>query len=184
MPDDSGMNGGATPDPGRAFAFGCLFCRTGREENVRSMLRGKYPQLMTLAPEKIRYRRMGGKAYEERVRLFPGYLFFMTRGDEDPVGFKRIPDVLRLLTYQDGDWRLHGSDARIARSVFENEGLIGPSKAYFEGDRIRIVSGFLKAYEGNITRVNRRARSAEIRVQLYDKVITVWLSFELIEKDA
>ena len=179
--DDCANEAAGTLEPGSGF--GCLFCRTGREDSVQRSLCGKYPGLRTLAPEKIRYRRLGGRAYEERTRIFPGYVFFIARPEDNPISFRRVTDVLRLLTYEDGNWQLHGDDARIARAMFENEGLIGPSKAYYEGDRIRIVSGFLKAYEGNITRVNRRARSAEIQVRFDEKIVTMWLSFELIEKD-
>ena len=169
------------PSP-EARAFGCLFCRTGREETVLRLIERRDPGIRAIAPEKVRYRRMGGRAIEERARLFPGYIFFCADGDCQAGGLARMDDVLRLLRDADGDWRLKGDDGRIARALFENEGLIGLSKAYYEGDRIKVVSGFLKEFEGAISRVNHRARSAEIKIRLDDKTLTVWLGFELIEK--
>ena len=163
-------------------SYGCLYCWSGREEGVIGQIATKFPEVHAIVPAKLRYRRHGGQADEERVKLFPGYVFFRTTAEIDLVGFSRIVDLVRVLTYADGDWRLHGADSEIAREIFDAEGTVGFSTAYYEGDRIRIVDGFLKKYEGSIIRVNRRAKTAEIRVCLQDKVITTWLGFELIDK--
>ena len=44
-----------------------------------------------------------------------------------------------------------------------------------------MTEGALKRYEASITRVNHRARTAEVRVDFHGKVLTMWLGFELIE---
>ena len=164
-----------------AFHRGCLFCRTGREENVIRQLRFLIPQVRALAPKKTRYRREGGVAREETVSLLPGYVFFEAPDDALMAPVIRLEDVLRLLAYSDGDWRLHGSDDQFAGLLFGAEGSIGLSTAYFdEGDRIRVTGGFMMEYEGFITRVNRRARTAEVRIPFQDKQITMWLGYELI----
>ena len=93
-----------------------------------------------------------------------------------------VENTYRMLTDMDGNWRLSGRDREIAKRLFDAGGIIGFSKAYYAGDRIRILDGFLKDYEGYITRVNRRARTAEIRVTLNGKVLDVWLGFELVEE--
>ena len=64
---------------------------------------------------------------------------------------------------------------------FRADGAVGLSKAYYEGDRIRVTEGALKRYEASITRVNHRAKTAEVRVDFHGKVMTIWLGFELIE---
>ena len=65
--------------------------------------------------------------------------------------------VERLLTYTDGEWVLHGADDLLARALFDAEGVIGLSTAYYDTNRrIRIVDGFLKPYQDSVVRVNRR----------------------------
>ena len=162
---------------------GCLFCRSGREKSVIQVLKPLYPDIRAIVPVKTRYRREGGVAREETVTLLPGYVFFEAEELPPARQLLRFDDVLRLLTYADGDWRLHGSDDQFARVLFRTEGRIGLSRAYYdEGNRVRITEGFLKEYEGSIIRVNRRARTAEVSIDFQDKRVSMWLGFELIER--
>ena len=51
--------------------------------------------------------------------------------------------------------------------------------AYFdEGNRIRILDGFLKDYEGSIIRVDRRHRSVQVKLMFQGKTLTTWLGYE------
>lgn len=163
---------------------GCLFCKGGREEKVVLALTLHFPMLHVISPVKQRYRRVGGKAIEERVTLLPGYVFFETREPEIPLrDIVRQPNVLKVLKYPDGGWRLKGYDDQFARMMFRENGEIGFSKAVFDkGDRIHILDGFLKDLEGSIVRVNRRARTVEVRVDFQGKIISMWLGYELVEK--
>lgn len=162
--------------------YGCVFCRTGRENEVVSYMEHDFSGLKAVVPVKIRYRRSHGTATEEEVILFPGYVFF-----ESPTGLY-IPqimhhkDVYRLLTDAEGNWALHNSDELIARQFLSVGGKVGISKAYYEGDRIRITDGFLKQYEGEIVKVNRRAKTAQISIYLDGKVFSLWAGFEIISK--
>lgn len=161
---------------------GCLFCRTGKEQDVVRLLESLMPELSAIAPVKLRYRRTGGQAFEERVSLMPGYVFFETRETVLPGKLKGIENVLRLLTYPDGDWKLTGYDDQFTRMLFDAGGVIGFSKAVFnEGNRIQILDGFMKNYEGSIIRVNKRARTAEVSIDFQGKKITMWLGYELME---
>ena len=181
---------------------GCLFCRTGKEQVVVQQFQKSFPGGKAIAPTKSRYRRTKDDAIEERETLLPGYVFFEVddsdaqkeQGSQFPVGegavdylehelrvFSRSDDVLRLLKYTNGDWRLHGADDMFAGMIFKTDGNIGLSRAYFdEGDRIRISSGFLKDYEGSIARVNRKTRAVEVSVDFHEKNVRIWLGYELI----
>lgn len=164
------------------FAYGCLFCRTGREYEIVREITAAVPGIQALVPEKMRFRRTGGQLGQERARLFPGYVFLCARPDADILPLVRLEHVFRLLVYDDGSWHLRGSDRKFAGALFDAGGVIGVSRAYFEDNRIRIVDGFLKEYEGSIVRVNRRARAAEICVNVDGKLISVWLSYEVMER--
>lgn len=162
-------------------SYGCFFCRAGAEARVMQRLQLIYPDVQFIFPAKLRFRRSRTVAREEQVALFPGYIFFRTTGDIRREEYRMLGDIFRLLTYEGGDWRLHGSDEGIARSLFACAGVVGISRAYYEGDRIRISDGFLKAYEGQIIRVNRRAKTAQISLDFQGKTLSLWLGFELIE---
>ena len=96
--------------------------------------------------------------------------------------FSKLDSVLKLLRYSDGTWRLFGSDNLFAEMLFKNGGNIGLSTAYFDkGNRIKVLDGFLKDYEGYITNVNRKKKTVEVTVDLQGKRVIMWLGYELVE---
>ena len=187
-----------------AMDYGCLYCRTGYERNVVNYLLDR--EIRAISPIKIRFRRRGGEKILEKVSLFPGYVLFAVDDGVDFSGFSpdfwqgsdddpllrddRIRHVLRLHSdvikiLYDGDfcWTLNGDDRAFAEKLFAVNGEIGISKASYVGDRIHIRKGFLEEYEGSITAVNRRAKTACITVTIKDKVFRLWLGYEEIRDD-
>lgn len=164
-----------------ADAYGCVFCRTGNEEILARSIEKEHPEVQVLFPVKMRMRRWAKVLVEERVALFPGYLFFKADESFDVKSLFSREDVFRVLRDSDGHWRLCGEDKAFAQALFEQNGVIGLSKAYFEGDRIRIVDGMLKIYEDRILRVNRRSRTAQVSVGMAGEEATVWLGYELLD---
>ena len=181
---------------GKPLSLGCLFCKSGREAFVARQFERSFPSARAIVPTNSRLRRTKADALEERETLLPGYVFFevcdpphqpvesaeaRSRLEHELRLFSRQDDVFRLLCYSGGGWRLHGADDRFARMLFDAGGNIGLSQAWFdEGDRIRILSGFLKDYEGSITRVNRKRRTVEVSVDFQEKKMTLWLGYELV----
>lgn len=186
----------------RPTCRGCFFCKSGKEKDVVQQFETLFPDGRAIAPTRSRYRRVKDTAIEEKITLLPGYVFFEVsaeagegQGPEHPEdhatfdalqyalhAFSRNDSVLKLLRYTDGSWRLQGYDDQFARMLFEAGGNIGISQAYFDvGKRIRILGGFLKDYEGSITRVNKKAKTVEVRVDLQGKKISMWLGYELVE---
>jgi len=162
--------------------YGCLFCITGLERNVVTYLGQK--KIQAISPFKLRYRRHRGVANLESVTLFPGYVFFTADSEGlDPQILRSHSDVIKVLySGNDTRWALIRSDRVFAEELFAVDGEIGLSSAYYVGDRIHIEDGFLKKYEGEIIAVNRRAKTAHIKVTISDKVFSLWLGFEEIEK--
>ena len=172
---------------------GCFFCKCGKERDVVRHFRAVFPKDRAIVPTRTRYRRTREAVFEEEVPLLPGYVFFEIREEGKPapeitegillalLDFARTDSVLRLLKYTDGDWRLRGFDDQFAEMLIKTGGNIGVSKAYFdEGKRIRITDGFLKDYEGDIVRVNKKTRTAEISVDFQGKKVSMWLGYELM----
>ena len=161
------------------WAYGCLYCRAGSEREIARSLERLYPALAVIAPEKVRRRRKGRLIWEERVSLFPGYIFIRTNAAFEAIQLRQTQGVFRVLTSSQSDWRLYGPDRALAEILFSVRGVIECSIARYHGRRIQILEGFLKAYEDAIVRVNRRAQTAQIIVELDRKRVPVWLGFEL-----
>ena len=173
---------------------GCFFCKSGKESDVINRFFMAFPDGQAISPTRTRIRRAHDAAIEERVPLLPGYVFFQITEKESEVAeaidanliallqFTRIDSVLKLLRYSDGTWRLFGTDDLFAEMLFKSGGNIELSQAYFDrGNRIRILDGFLKNYEGHITNVNRKKKTVEVTVDLQGKRVIMWLGYELVE---
>ena len=176
------------------YSRGCFFCKSGKEADVIRHFNITFPNGEAMAPTRTKIRRKDGMALEEQVPLLPGYVFFQLT-DEEPeasgaideelaalLKFSKADSVLKLLRYSDGRWVLYGPDDLFAEMLFKTDGNIGLSQAYFDrGDRIRILDGFLKDYEGNITSVNRKNKTVEVTVNLQGKKVIMRLGYELVE---
>ena len=175
-------------DEGSTIWRGCFFCKSGKEQDVVLQFQRAFPEGRAMVPTRSRYRRVRDTAIEERVTLLPGYVFFEANvGDAERLRLA-LPSmihsdgVLKLLRYTDGGWRLRDYDDQFARLLFEAGGNIGVSQAYFDvNKRIRILGGFLKDYEGCIVRVNRKARTVEVQVDLQGKRVSMRLGYEMVE---
>lgn len=172
---------------------GCYFCKSGKEAEVVKHFNITFPNGEAISSTRTRIRRVYETAIEERVPLLPGYVFFQFTEEVIPahrntdlllqalLDFSKIDSVLRLLRYSDGTWRLYGSDDLFAEMLFKTNGNIGLSTAYYDrGNRIRILDGFLKDYQGFITNVNRRKKTVEVTVDLQGKKVIIWLGYELV----
>lgn len=173
---------------------GCFFCKSGKEADVVRHFNITFPDGKAIVPTRTKIRRTREATIEEHVPLLPGYVFFKIKEEGTPalgsvdavlqalLEFSRINSILKLLRYSDGKWRLFGSDNLFAEMLFKTEGNIGLSQAYFDkGDRIRILNGFLKDYEGYITSVNRKNKTVEVTVNLQGKKVIMRLGYELVE---
>lgn len=176
------------------YSYGCFFCKSGKEEEVIRNFNILFHNGRAILPTRTKIIRTRNATIEKHVPLLPGYVFFKITENGTPASgiidavlkelleFTRIDSVLKLLRYSDGKWRLFGSDNLFAEMLFKTEGDIGLSRAYFDkGDRIRLLDGFLKDYEGSITSVNRKNKTVEISVNLQGKKVIMRLGYELVE---
>ena len=135
-----------------------------------------------IVPRQQKRKTIRGITHTEEAILFPGYIFFTA-----PVNMESTLELsneytLSILTTDRDDWRLYGADARIAQWLFTYNGILTFSKTYQEGDRIRIIEGPLKSVEGSIERIVKRDRSAQVALHFCNRIIKIWLGFEILEK--
>ena len=111
-----------------------------------------------------------------------GYVLLETPGNAVLHEAHKQVDSITILTDTDGDWRLYGKDGEYARWAFSYHGLIGLSSAYRVGEQIHIVDGPLKDLEGKISHIDRCNHGGQVTLQVWGKVLKVWLGFEIIEE--
>ena len=114
--------------------------------------------------------------------ILRGYVFFETNADASINGLLPPNDILSVLSYSDGDWRLYGDDLEYAKWIFKYNGVLPLSKAYKIGDRIYIIDGPLKDLEGSITRIDKRNRSGQITLNFAGREQKVWLGFDIVKE--
>ncbi len=147
----------------KAWHYGCLFCRTGVEATIAGCINQMMIGIEAVAPMRTRRKTIDGKVIEDQVQLLPGYIFFRTENEEHPTHLTYITHVLKLLEYDNLSWKLTGSDREFAEFLFDNE-LLQPPHVTFMGGRLHFENGFLYGYDDAVVRVNRRKKTAEVRL--------------------
>lgn len=165
------------------WAYGCVFCATGKEADIAKRIEQMCANIRTVVARQLKKKSNQGEKHIEEAILFPGYIFF-----EAPTGLETVSmfpkeNIFSVLKSESGDWQLYGDDARFVHWLFSYDGLIPFSKAYKEGDRIRIVSGPLKDFEGQILCTDKRNQSRKVAIRFCNREVTTWLGFKIIEKD-
>ena len=78
----------------------CLFCLSNSEEKIMKSLRDMGCEPMSPKVKKV----VPGKPQAKVKRLMPGYVFFSAEKEPDWHEVRRIPDVLRVLGYENGEY--------------------------------------------------------------------------------
>lgn len=167
---------------GKRF-YGCLFCLTGEENEVIAQLKKRF-DMPIISPVRQHYFRRKGELSVVEDKVFPGYLFFATEDPELPVKeLEKLDGVIRLLRYDAEEWILSGEDVQMVEEFFRNNGVIGLSRGRFVDGRLQIIEGFLKPYEKDILKVDRRHNAAMIKMKLNNREVELWLGYELVDEE-
>ncbi|MDO4385171.1 MAG: hypothetical protein Q4E18_04145 [Clostridia bacterium] len=158
----------------KVWRYGCLFCRTGTEVSVADSINQRMSSVEAIAPVRVRRKTVAGKVLEDQAPLLPGYIFFRTETVERLPQMTRISDVLKLLEYDDLSWELMGSDREFAEFLFGNA-LFRPRVSFIDG-RLHFEEGFLYGHDDAVVRVNRRKKTAEIRLEI-DR-LAFWIGYD------
>ena len=169
------------PPPAERSVY-CLFCKTGREQEIVRALALRDIACMIAYSSRIVVR--NGKEIVEKRRLLPGYVFLETEQRLSPgVAFLQSnPDCLRLLGYEYGEYALRGSDLAFYQWLKKRGGMVEISRVYREGDLIRVLDGPLKAFEGRIVAVNKKRKCVAISLGENSLMNKIWCSIEYIER--
>lgn len=158
----------------RKWRYGCLFCRTGMETNISNTINQTVYGVEAIAPTRTRRKTVAGKVLEDQVQLLPGYIFFRTEANKRFPQLTHITHVLKLLEYDNLRWELIGSDREFAEFLFDNALFQLPHVTFIDG-RLHFEDGFLYGHDDAVIRVNRRKKTAEIRLEI-DR-LAFWIGY-------
>lgn len=158
----------------KAWRYGCLFCRTGAEATIAGYINQTITAVEAVAPTRLRRKTVAGRAVEDQVQLLPGYLFFRTESDESLPLLTRITYVLKLLEYDNLSWELTSGDREFAEFLFDNDLLQSPHVTFSNG-KLHFEDGFLYRHDDAVLRVNRRKKTAEVRLKIDQ--LAFWIGY-------
>ncbi len=118
--------------------------------------------------------------------MFASYIILQTTSEVDAVtleALKKIPGFYHFLNSNTDIVPLKGKDLDIIKHFLGLGPQIGPSLVRFdEDDRIVVIEGPLKGFEGSIVKVDKRKQRAKITLDFGGSSHTIDLSFEDISK--
>lgn len=118
-------------------------------------------------------------------RLLPGYVFIESIEEPDWLEIRRIPGVLRILSYPDGSHALRGADTAFIAWLKRFATVIEVSLVIQIGTKIHFIEGPLKDMQGHIVKVNKKRRAVAIQFGSGDGLFqTIWCSFDYVQEKA
>lgn len=142
--------------------------RAGCEDQIKTkcmLLTHEKEEVFT--PSIIFERIIRGKTEEVTKPMFPGYVFFETEDVDDLFyRLKRVNGLTKILRTGDDFTPLSASEKDVIERLGGDDHLVEISIGYKTGDKVTIAEGPLKDFEGEIVRIDRRKRTATIRVEL------------------
>lgn len=119
------------------------------------------------------------------VRLFPGYLFIQTK-DPDALAdaVASAPDFMRLLGGSDKGFQALTAEEVAWLDAFTEAGthVVRMSEGVIEGDRVTVTKGPLRGREGQIARIDRHKRIAELEVRMFNQAKRVKVGLAIVWK--
>lgn len=194
--DEDHAYGGACPEEKKKLPDCYVIqTRTGEEALVMRFMsvitKDEYDEAFT--PKKTIRRRRNGNWKNVIKEIFPGYIFVVTERAEDLFfRLKRVPKLSKLLC--DGFYNFYhltDNECRFIMKIGEQRGdhtfgisqiLIDEEKSFKEGDRVRILSGDLKGFEGDIVYYDIHHRKAMVKTSLFGGTV-IHVGVELIVKE-
>jgi transcriptional antiterminator NusG len=167
--------------------FFALQLRTGLEEKFMDWMRRVDPGLNFHFPKKEMTIRRQGKQSKVLAPLFPGYAFLRSErlSFEQVRRFYHTGLFFRFLPGKSnqGYKHLEGRDLEFVMRFYKNGPVARISKVEFdENDRIVVVDGPLKGYEGCIFKVDKRKRRAWFKMDFCDQTLSFCLCYDVIAK--
>lgn len=164
-----------------------LFVRGGKEEKILSMLNKKGFHAFLPRMEVI-YRKQGKSIIQKKL-MFPNYVFI--ESEMDYILFNEKLQNLRMeqsgiikeLKFDnEGTSALKEEEKQLIEELIGANKVMKHSVGYIKGDKVIVTQGSLKGLESEIVYINRHNRKAVLEISMFDQVVKLNTSLEIIEK--
>jgi transcriptional antiterminator NusG len=164
-----------------------MFVFTGREEYIKRMLeiRLKHENcqnIRALIPKRRLRERKGGVWRDVDRVLFPGYI--LLNGNLGKTEYGCIRDIYsfkRVLRNDDEFSLISPDEVKILSRLTCNDDLIGFSKVFVEGEKIKVIEGPLLSLEGYIQSIDARKGRAKVSLSFLGETRTVDLGVNILK---
>ena len=168
---------------------------TGREDASRDLieqaaraadLEGAFEELFV--PKRRTLYKRSGELVEGEEPLFPGYLIAVAKPrDAEGVAaaLRRAPRFARLLAYDGVFTPLAADEVAWICAFARREGprrVVDMSEGHVEGGRVVVTSGPLVGREGLIRKIDRRKRTAYLRLRICGREVETKVGLSLVRK--
>lgn len=151
-----------------------LFVQSGRELTIIEELRRK--KITAYCPRQLNAeRRRGDWQYAERI-VFTGYVFIDVP-DLQPQVWHSVMKCVGAIRFV-SELPLPPDEDDYIRRLCNDGDCIGVSRGYVLNDTLHITDGFLKNFDYNIVKFNRRGKRASADVTIYGKKHKIVFSVE------
>ncbi len=155
---------------------------TGKEKKVEALLlKLKLNSLVPFLPKKKLKIKKRGIVKDLISPLYPGYIFIIGEWNiEEAKKMIKSPGAIKFIGGVKSPGILLEEEKGIIKKIAKT-GVAEYSKVIKIGNKIRVLSGALKEFEGVIESVDRRKQRAIVRLPLLNSMVKVTLGFEYIE---
>ena len=127
--------------------------------------------------------RIKGEWVIREYLLFPSYIFFETDDPADlRIRLRCIPEMTKILKTGDEFVPLYPEEEEHLRKLGGDKHYASYSEGIIVGDKLQVLDGAMKGFEGNVKKIDRHHRTAIIEVQLMGRPIEVELGLGVIKK--
>lgn len=161
----------------------CLFCETGKCSGIAKAAEDLFP-CRAIAPKQVQHRWSRGKPCDIIHDLLPGYVFLYFEDNRPEISrLRSLNGVIRCLSDTEGRCELGGNDESFALSLLQCNGVIGKTRVYRDGDRIRIREGAFEGVQAEIVKVDRRRARMMIEIPFANRSVRTWVEYEIVEPE-
>ena len=165
-----------------------IWTKTGSERSLCLWIDKYVPEALydaCFVPLVEQNKKINGEWRNISKPLFPGYIFVSASEDgiNDFAEYLKLYKKFAVVLNTDGVFTpINEEELYLIEKAFFNNGILGTSIGTLEGDRINIISGPLKGFEGSIIWINRHKRAATIEIKMFGRVSRVNIGLEIISK--
>ena len=164
-----------------------VWVQTGREDRMLELCKTLFQDSDIcdeyFLPKYERAKKVRGQWTTVQALLFPGYLFLVSNQPEElQIQLKALPEFTKVLGDDDGAIPLYDEEVEFLEKCMNKEKVVEMSTGYISGDRLVILDGPMKDYQGKVKKIDRHKRVATLEVEFFGGGTEVKVGLEVVRK--